>query len=149
MPKFLEAKLRQGARKRGLTGKAAERYVYGGMNDIGAMKGSKETAKGRAMERKHEAKMNSSPAQPGNKAEKAPKPGPMQMRELRVEIHRGPAPKHAVTGFTVHHHMLPKKTGKMGAFMEHETHTQPFSADEHGAMVDHVAEHLEDAIGNE
>ena len=47
MPKFLEDKLKQeypdnpGA-------------VYGTMNKIGAMKGNKETAKGREMERKHE-----------------------------------------------------------------------------------------------
>ena len=47
MPKFLEDKLK-------------EEYpdnpgaVYGTMNKIGAMHGNKETAKGRAMDRKHE-----------------------------------------------------------------------------------------------
>ena len=68
------------------------------------------------------------------------------MREMRVEIHRGPANK--VTGFTVHHHMMPKSVGKMGAFSEHETHSHPFSAKEHGAMMDHVADHLEGAMGH-
>lgn len=49
MPKFLEKKLKQeypnnpGA-------------VYGTLNKIGAMYGNKETAKGRAMEKKHDAK---------------------------------------------------------------------------------------------
>lgn len=49
MPKFLEEKLKKeypdnpGA-------------VYGTMNKLGYMKGSKETAKGRRAEKKHEAK---------------------------------------------------------------------------------------------
>jgi hypothetical protein len=30
--------------------------VYGAMNNMGAMKGSKETAKGKRMQKKHEAK---------------------------------------------------------------------------------------------
>lgn len=81
------------------------------------------------------------PAEP--KEMKAEKPGPMQMRELRVEIHRGPGPKHAVTGFTVHHHMMPRKTSKSGAYMEHETHTHPFSADDHESMAAHVADQLD------
>jgi hypothetical protein len=53
MPKFLEDRLAAGAKKRGLSGRAAKRYVYGAMNNIGAMHGNKETAKGRAMERQH------------------------------------------------------------------------------------------------
>lgn len=55
MPKFLESALRHHATKQGLTGDAADRYVYGAMNNLGAMHGSKETAKGRRMEKKHEA----------------------------------------------------------------------------------------------
>ena len=54
MPAFLEAKLRKEARAKGKKGKAEDRYVFGAMNNMGAMKGSKETAKGKAMERKHE-----------------------------------------------------------------------------------------------
>lgn len=55
MPKFLERALRHEARKQGLSGREADRYVYGAMNHIGAMRGNQETAKGRAMERQHEA----------------------------------------------------------------------------------------------
>lgn len=54
MPTFLEEDLKAAAAKKGKTGEAADRYVYGAMNNIGAMHGNKETAKGRAMEAKHE-----------------------------------------------------------------------------------------------
>jgi hypothetical protein len=54
MPKFLEDELRRAAKKAGKTGKEADRYIYGAMNNIGAVRGNKETAKGRAMEKKHE-----------------------------------------------------------------------------------------------
>ena len=53
MPAFLEAKLRKNVPK----GVDADRYVYGAMNNMGAMKGNKVTAKGRRMERKHNEKM--------------------------------------------------------------------------------------------
>lgn len=49
MPKFLEKKLKE---EYGDNPHA----IYGTMNKIGAMKGSKETAKGKRMEKKHEAK---------------------------------------------------------------------------------------------
>ncbi len=48
MPEFLEKKLES------QYGKGNPR-VYATMNTIGAMHGSKETAKGRAMEKKHKA----------------------------------------------------------------------------------------------
>lgn len=48
MPKFLEDKL-----KREYPGDKSAPFKI--MNKIGAMKGSKETAKGRAMEKKHAA----------------------------------------------------------------------------------------------
>ncbi len=54
MPQFLENDLQSAGRKRGLTGKRLQHYVYGAMNNIGAMHGSQETAKGAEMERKHE-----------------------------------------------------------------------------------------------
>lgn len=57
MPQFLEDKLRAGAAKKGYSGKRANAYIFGTMNSLGAMHGSKETAKGRAMERKHERKL--------------------------------------------------------------------------------------------
>lgn len=126
MPKFLETKLKKEYGEKSTV-------PFKVMNKIGAMRGNKETAKGKAMQEKHDNKEA--------KAAKAKTPKSV-MRELRVEIHRGPKPKRAVTGYTVHHHMMPRSTGDSGAFMEHETHTQPFSADEHEAMLDHVQEHL-------
>jgi hypothetical protein len=50
MPKFLEEKL-----KKEYPGNPGA--VFGTMNKLGAMKGSKTTAKGMAMERKHEKDM--------------------------------------------------------------------------------------------
>lgn len=61
MPKFLERDLRRQAAKKGFKGERADRYVYGAMNNLGAMHGSHETAKGREMERKHEADMKQPP----------------------------------------------------------------------------------------
>lgn len=54
MPKFLEQKLKSAAATKGLKGKRAAAYVYGTMNNMGAMHGNKETAKGAAMQAKHE-----------------------------------------------------------------------------------------------
>lgn len=53
MPKFLEQKLKKeyGNNKHA---------IYGTMNKIGAMKGNKETAKGKEMEKKHETKTHHS-----------------------------------------------------------------------------------------
>ncbi len=59
MPKFLEDKLKSEASAEGKTGRDADRYVYGALNNMGAMKGNKETAAGRAMAKKHAAKMAS------------------------------------------------------------------------------------------
>lgn len=50
MPQFLEAKLKA---EYGDNPHA----IYGTMNKIGAMRGNKETAKGREMEKKHERKL--------------------------------------------------------------------------------------------
>lgn len=58
MPKFLEKKLRAEASKKGFTGRKAARYVYGAMNNMGAMKGNQETAKGRSMQKKHTMKIS-------------------------------------------------------------------------------------------
>lgn len=58
MPKFLEDKLRA---EYGDNPHA----IYGTMNKIGAMKGNKETAKGRAMEAKHERDMSHARTHPG------------------------------------------------------------------------------------
>jgi hypothetical protein len=55
MPKFLEDRLKAAARTKGLKGKRADRYVFGAMNNMGAMHGNQETTKGAAMQAKHEA----------------------------------------------------------------------------------------------
>lgn len=53
MPAFLEKKLRANVP----SGVDPDHYVYGAMNNIGAMRGNRVTRKGRAMERKHREKM--------------------------------------------------------------------------------------------
>jgi hypothetical protein len=72
-----------------------------------------------------------------------------KLRRMEIEVHRGPTIKGKlgeVTGHTVHHYMEPTRSPKSesGAFMDHTHHSQPFSKDEHDAMIDHVNEHLED-----
>lgn len=57
MPAFLEARLKKAAAKKGFSGERADRYVYGAMNNLGAMRGNKETAKGRRMQKKHDQKV--------------------------------------------------------------------------------------------
>lgn len=57
MPAFLEKQLREEAAKKGLTGAHADAYVYGAMNNMGAMHGNKETAKGRNMQAAHDLKV--------------------------------------------------------------------------------------------
>ena len=52
MPAFLEKKLRANVP----SGVDPDRYVYGAMNNMGAMRGSKETAKGKRMQKKHDEK---------------------------------------------------------------------------------------------
>lgn len=53
MPKFLETILETEAAKKGLTGRRAAKYTFGAMNNMGAMHGNKETAKGARMDAKH------------------------------------------------------------------------------------------------
>lgn len=55
VPEFLENALSKSADAHGFTGERKDHYVYGGMNNLGAMHGNKETAKGREMDRKHRA----------------------------------------------------------------------------------------------
>lgn len=117
MPKFLETKL-----KREYGEKSAIPYKV--MNTLGAMHGNKETAKGARMEQKHEADVKTGKAE--------------SMREMRVEIHRGPKGK--VTGFTVHHNLMPK-ISKSHAFSEDTTESHRFGGDQHEAMIDHIHKH--------
>ena len=51
MPAFLEKTLRANVP----AGVDPDRYVYGAMNNQGLMHGSQETAKGAAVEKKHES----------------------------------------------------------------------------------------------
>ncbi len=63
MPRFLEDKLKAQAANKGLSEKQTARYVYGAMNNLGAMHGNVETSKGRAMDAKHAKDMKAaSPA---------------------------------------------------------------------------------------
>ena len=73
MPKFLEDDLRAEARKKGFTGRKLAQYVYGGMNNMGAMHGNKETAKGAAMQKKHDKDMKLTPASASRIRKKASK----------------------------------------------------------------------------
>lgn len=57
MPKFLEALLEKGAKKKGLFGKKADRYIFGRMNNMKVMHGNKETEKGKEMDAKHKKDM--------------------------------------------------------------------------------------------
>ena len=52
MPKALEQKMRAGYRKSGLSKEEVDHRVYGAMNNQGYMRGSKETAKGKALDKK-------------------------------------------------------------------------------------------------
>lgn len=56
MPKEVEAKLKAEGRKKGLKGDALDRFVFGTMNKLGLMKGSKITAKGKRSEKKAKSK---------------------------------------------------------------------------------------------
>jgi hypothetical protein len=128
MPEFLERRLRAQARKKGFKGERADKYVYGSMNNMGAMHGSEITAKGREMEAKHERDTMKK----------------HQIREIRIEVHRGKGGE--ITGHTVHHHMMPHASRKSGAFLEDTHHSFPFDAkgmsSSHGSMKSHIAHHL-------
>jgi hypothetical protein len=54
MPTFLEGKLRANVPK----GVDPDRYVYGAMNNMGAMRGNKITKKGKRMQAKHDRTMS-------------------------------------------------------------------------------------------
>lgn len=53
MPQFLQNALEREAVRKGKKGRAKSRYIYGTMNNIGAMHGNKETDKRAAMDKKH------------------------------------------------------------------------------------------------
>jgi hypothetical protein len=129
MPAFLEAKLKSEAAKKGFAGRRAARYVYGAMNDMGAMRGNRETAKGAAMERKHEQKKRLTKDSVARIREKMK--GGKRVRSIEIE----PAEN---GGHTVTHHFT---SGSTAAYAEPERHV--FGAHEGHEMLAHVANHLE------
>lgn len=98
MPKFLENILQQAAAAKGLSGRAADRYTYGAMNNMGAMHSNVETPKGAQMEVKHEAKI----AKPMH-------PKMVQRSQMVAEAHQHLG--QAIPGF----HQLPGRQKMMAA----------------------------------
>lgn len=110
MPEFLEKKLRQ---EYGNNARA----IYGTMNDIGAMHGNKETAKGREMERKHEDKMAKAP-----------------FASTEIEHHDDGS-------HTVKHRPHVKRSAKSPAFME-SGEPKSYSAGSGSELMSKLKEHL-------
>jgi len=57
VPAFLEKALARSGKKHGFKGERLKHYIYGSMNNIGAMHGNQETEKGAEMDAKHKAKL--------------------------------------------------------------------------------------------
>jgi hypothetical protein len=55
MPKGIITAMENGYKGKGLSKQEVNKRVYGGLNNMGAMHGNKDTAKGVAMEKKFEA----------------------------------------------------------------------------------------------
>lgn len=110
MPEFLERKLKA---EYGQNSKVP----YKVMNAIGAMHGNKETAKGREMEKKHEAKMGHGFA------------------STHIE-------HHSDGSHTVTHHPKAKASGKSGAFMEHGEATT-YTAANDAELMDKMHGHFD------
>jgi len=119
LPKFLENALRHEGRKKGLTGRHLNHYIFGAMNNLGAVKGNKITPKGEEMEKKH-------------MADKKPA---MAMEHMRIT----PAEN---GGHVVEHHFKPSMKGS-GAFMERkEPESHVFGVGEGTKMMSHLKKHL-------
>lgn len=109
MPKFLEKKLRAEYGNN-------PRAIYGTMNEIGAMHGNQETAKGRAMEKKHEKDVRSH-------------------GYGRTEIEHHTDGSHSVRHYPI------QKSSKSGAFVSTGEPTS-YSAGDNDEMMAKVGEHL-------
>lgn len=59
VPAFLEKLLKKSAAKKGFSGKRANKYVFGAMNNLGAVRGNKITPKGARMQKQHMMKISS------------------------------------------------------------------------------------------
>jgi hypothetical protein len=140
MPKFLENALRHEGKRKGLKGKHLERYVYGGMNSVGAMRGNKETAKGAAMERKHESDLKKGTAEMEKKSSN-PSPDPRTNKSGPKMEHMRITPAEN-GGHVIEHHFAPKMKGS-GAFMERpEMETHVFGPGDGAKMLGHLKKHL-------
>jgi hypothetical protein len=71
MPEKVIESMKRGYRGSDLSSKEINHRVYGHLNNVGAMHGSKETRKGAAMERKYEADEERSEASDNAREEKA------------------------------------------------------------------------------
>ena len=116
MPKFLENKLKA---EYGQNSK----IPYEVMNSIGAMHGNQETAKGREMEKKHEAKMSHGFA------------------STHI-THHGDG-SHTVE------HMPKMKPSKSGAFMQGEGEKTSYSASDGKDLMAKLGQHLDVAAADE
>jgi hypothetical protein len=67
VPKFLEDKLKREADVKGKAGRDKARYVYGALNNMGAMHGNMITEKGRRMDAKHKRDMKAGRKRGGKK----------------------------------------------------------------------------------
>ena len=79
MPQFLEDTLKKAARSKGLKGDDADRYIYGTLNNLGAMRGNVETPKGAAMQAKHDRDMQTA---------KRPRLSPVAADRIRAKADR-------------------------------------------------------------
>lgn len=108
MPKFLEQLLQQAAAAKGLTGRAADRYTFGAMNDMKVMRGNQETAKGRAMDAKHSrdvaAGRASNPTTGPINESTAPRPGNAPSPTPVNDTMAPRQPRVALTGSLPHPH---------------------------------------------
>src|SRR5208283_2257945 len=95
MPRFLEQALRHEGRKKGMTGKRLDHYVFGAMNNLGAVHGNKITPKGEEMEKKNMAK-----------------------EEKKAPYHMTHITHHDDGSHSVEHEAHMKSASKGGAFME-------------------------------
>ena len=89
MPKFLEDRLRAEAARKGFSPKQTARYIYGAMNNLGAMRGNQETAKGVRMDQKHAADVAA------GKARSVKAPSPRQARAATMPSEKVTAPQTA------------------------------------------------------
>lgn len=86
MPKFLETYLETEAHRKGFTGRRAAHYIYGAMNNLGAMHGNQETAKGRRMDAKHTKDVKAGVAE--SQIRRAPKARRRQLEAKKRRLDR-------------------------------------------------------------